>query len=122
MSVQAEDQMSVQMEDLAQGNCHGRIVWMGLHEVLHVLPPSEGDSIGSRHVLGIGGPFGHFLIAEEDIGVTVPVDAVVLHPSLLDLSDQFWPEGCMASLVFLLAPWLEEHLKGKSFHKSEAFQ
>ena len=57
-----------------------------------------------------------FLIAEENIGVAVPVDAVVAHTLLFNHLFQFRPDGSMALGVLFLTTRLEEHFKRESSH------
>ncbi len=102
------------MEDFADGNGDRRVVGIRLHDVSHVGPPLLRDFVGT-HVLARLLAF-YFLIAEQDVRVAVPVDAVVAHTSLLDLAFQFGPQSSVTALVFFLTAGLEEHLESKTFH------
>ena len=105
------------MEHFLDGNGDGRMIWIGIHDVGHHVPPTLRYLVDAiRGVLRATGSIGNLLIAIQDVGILIPIDAVVAHTGILDLFRQLGPEGSMALLVLFLTAWLEEHLKGKSFH------
>ena len=107
---------SIQMEDFLDRNGDRRVVGIHFHDVGHHVPPFLRDGIYVACVLTVG-VAGAFLIAEEDVSVLVPINAVVAHTGILDHFHQFGPNGGMAAGILFLTSWLEEHLEGKSFHK-----
>lgn len=104
------------MEDFAEGDGDGRVVGIGFHDVCHVCPPALGDGVGV-HVLAALFAV-DFLVAEEDVGVAVPVDAVVADAGVAELLLEFGPEGGVATFIFVFATGTEVHFECKSFHGS----
>ena len=110
------------MEEFGKGNRDRRIVGIHFHDIGHHVPPALGDGI---HIVGVlRTAFAlTLLIGKEDVGVFVPVDAVVAHALILDHLFEFGPNGIMPLFVFLLKAWFEEHLECKTFcHICQEFE
>ena len=96
--------------------CNARWAHLSKDAISDNNPPLLRDGVYVVGILGIT-LARTLLIAEEDIGVLVPIDGVVAYPTLFDHLDQFRPDGSMALLVLLLTTWLQVHLKCKSLHR-----
>lgn len=107
---------SIHMEQLLEWYADRRVVWIDLHYIGHHVPPSLCYGVYVFSVLAVC-LLVAFLYSEEDVSLLVPEYAVVADTLLLYHLDQFWPNGGVTLFIFFLAPFLEVHLKCKSFHK-----
>lgn len=106
---------SVHVEQLFEWDADRRVVWIDLHYIGHHVPPSLCYGVYVFSVLAVC-LLVAFLYSEEDVSLLVPEYAVVADALVLNHLFQLGPYRGMASFVFLLASWLEEHLECKSFH------
>jgi len=103
------------VEEFFQRDAHGRIIWVGIHDISHHIPPLLCDWVHVGCVLAIGVAIA-FLNGKEQIGFFVPKDAIVAHSGVLDHLFQFRPYSGVTFGILSLATWFQVHFERKSFH------
>ena len=97
------------VETLVQRDGDRGVVRIHLHDVGHVVPPFLDDGIAAE-ILGTLVPF-DFLIGEQDVGVLVPPDGVILYAAVGQELLELGPDGGMPALVFVFETRLQEHFE-----------
>ena len=97
------------VEALVERDGDGGVVWVDLHDVSHVVPPFLDDGVAAE-ILGTFVAL-DFLIGEQDVGVLVPPDGVVLDAAVGQEFLEFGPDGRVPALVFVFESRFQEHFE-----------